>query len=216
MGSLARAERFALKGRAGRVAGRGHFSGENGSMSTPSIKNGFVVPAVPRDCREAGGDRASDGGAAHREPPLLEMLSLGGWRKLVLETFVFLAVITVIQRWLFGVTEIPGLPHPYWLPVLLASCQYGVSGGMIAAVFAFFGLLVWAFATISRAGFLRLCRDDRRPASRLAGDGARCRWAAQFAYSSIHGAGRPARSQSPTCERPQRWPRASHSRDQCA
>jgi K+-sensing histidine kinase KdpD len=110
-------------------------------MSTTSIKNGFVVPAVPRDCREAGGDRASDGGAAHREPPLLEMLSLAGWRKLVLETFVFLAVITVIQRWLFGVTEIPGLPHPYWLPVLLASCQYGVSGGMIAAVLA--SLVYW-------------------------------------------------------------------------
>jgi hypothetical protein len=52
------------------------------------------------------------------------------------ETLVFLAVITVLQRWVFGAAEIPGLPHPYWLPVLLASCQYGLSGGMIAAVAA--------------------------------------------------------------------------------
>jgi K+-sensing histidine kinase KdpD len=105
-------------------------------MSTTSTKKGFVVPAFPRDCREAGGYGASDGGAAHREPPLLAMLSLAGWRKRVLETFVFLAVITVLQRSLFGVAEIPGLPHPYWLPVLLASCQYGVSGGMFATVAA--------------------------------------------------------------------------------
>jgi hypothetical protein len=110
------------------------FSGENRSMSSTSIKNGFVDPAFPRDCREAGGYRASDGGAAHREPPLLEILSLAVWGKRVLETLAFLAVITVLQRSLFGVAEFPGLPHPYWLPVLLASCQYGMSGGMIATV----------------------------------------------------------------------------------
>lgn len=110
-------------------------------MSTTSIKNGFVVPAFPRDWHEAGGNRASDGGAAHREPQLFEMLSLAGWRKQAWETFVFLAVVTVSQRWLFGVAEIPGLPHPYWLPVLLASCQYGMSGGVFAAVAA--SLVYW-------------------------------------------------------------------------
>ena len=67
---------------------------------------------------------------------MLEMLSLAGWRRQALETFVFLAVIAVLQRRLFGAAEIPGLPHPYWLPVLLASCQYGVKGGMIATVAA--------------------------------------------------------------------------------
>jgi len=112
------------------------LSGEDRSMSTTSIKNGFVAPAFPRDCREAGGYRASDGGATHREPPLLEVLSLVDWRRPVLETFVFLAVVAVLQRWLFGIAEIAGLPHPYWLPVLLASCQYGVSGGLIATVMA--------------------------------------------------------------------------------
>src|SRR4051812_44175999 len=100
-------------------------SSENQSMSTTSIRNGFVVGAVPRDGRDAGTSIAE--GADHPEPQLLEMLSLAGWRKLVLETFVMLAVTTVLQRWLFGVAEFPGLPHPYWFPVLLASCQYGMS-----------------------------------------------------------------------------------------
>ena len=105
-------------------------------MSTTPIKNAFVVPAFPRDRREAGGYGASDDGAAHREPPLFATLSLAIWGKRVLETFVLLAVIAILQRWLFGVAEIPGLPHPYWLPVLLASCQYGMSGGMFATVAA--------------------------------------------------------------------------------
>lgn len=110
-------------------------------MSTTSIKSGFVVQTFSRDCLEAGGNMATDDGAAHREPQLLDMLSLAGWRKPVLETFALLAVIAVLQRWVFGAAEIPGLPHPYWLPVLLASCQYGVSGGMIAAVAA--SLVYW-------------------------------------------------------------------------
>jgi hypothetical protein len=104
-------------------------------MSTTSIKDGFVVPVLSRDSREAGGHRTDDGGAAHRAWWPLEMLSPTGWRRQVLETLVFLAVIVVSQRWSFG-AEIPGLPHPFWLPVLLASCQYGVSGGIIATVAA--------------------------------------------------------------------------------
>jgi hypothetical protein len=105
-------------------------------MSTPSIKNGYVVPALPLDSHQAGAYRAGNGGAPPRGRSLLQMLSLAGWRRQVLETLVFLAVIVVSQRCLFGAAEIPGLPHPYWLPVLLASCQYGVSGGMIATVAA--------------------------------------------------------------------------------
>lgn len=105
-------------------------------MSTTSIKDRFVVSAFPRDCDEVAGYTTSDRCAAHREPQLLEMLSLADWRKLILETFAFLALITVLQRWFFGLTEIPGMPHPFWLPVLLASSQYGVSGGMIATVAA--------------------------------------------------------------------------------
>jgi hypothetical protein len=70
------------------------------------------------------------------EPGLLEMLSLSGWRKLTLETLALLALMAFLRHWFFGVTQTPGMPHPYWLPVLLASNQYGVSGGMIATVAA--------------------------------------------------------------------------------
>jgi hypothetical protein len=106
-------------------------------MSATSITNGFIVPALsPRDAREAGGHRVDDDGTARRGQSLLEKLLLAGWRKQIVETLVFLAVIAVLQRRLFGAAEIPGVPHPYWLPVLLASCQYGVRGGTIAAVAA--------------------------------------------------------------------------------
>ena len=106
-------------------------------MSATSIKNDFMVPAPVRDSHEQDNDRTGDGSAAHREPPpLLDTFSLAGLRKPVLETFAFLAVAVVLQRWCFGAAETPGLPHLYWLPVLLASCQYGLSGGMIAAAAA--------------------------------------------------------------------------------
>jgi hypothetical protein len=105
-------------------------------MSTTSIKSSFAVPAFTRESSEAADYRANAGGAADQEPRLLELLALAEWRKLLLETFVLLAVITVLQRWLFGASGMPGLPHPYCLPVLLASCQYGVSGGMIATASA--------------------------------------------------------------------------------
>lgn len=111
-------------------------------MSTTSIKSGFAV--LPPDSHEAGGYSVNGAGAVHGGRSLFEALSLAGWRRQALEIFVFLAVIAISQRSLFGVGEIPGLPHPYWLPVLLASCQYGVRGGMIATVAAsalyFFGL----------------------------------------------------------------------------
>jgi hypothetical protein len=142
MGSLARALALSAEIARGRshVVGRA-LSGENRSMSTTSIRNGFVVRTFARDCLEAGDNIASDGDGAHLKPQLLDMLSLAVWRKPVLETFAFLAVIKVLQRWVFGAAAIPGLPHPYWLPVLLASCQYGVRGGMIASVAA--SLVYW-------------------------------------------------------------------------
>jgi hypothetical protein len=105
-------------------------------MSTTPIENVLAVPAFPRDRREKGGYGISDGGISHREPTAGEMISFAVWRKRVVETVVFLAVITLLQRWLFGVAEVPGLPHPYWLVVLPAACQYGIGGGMSAAVVA--------------------------------------------------------------------------------
>ena len=86
-----------------------------------------------------GGGRLGQGGhegAAPRDPSLLDMISLSNWRKLTLETCAFLAVILAIQISFPGLSAGAGLPHPYWIPVLLAAAQYGVSGGAIAAVAA--------------------------------------------------------------------------------
>lgn len=49
---------------------------------------------------------------------------------------MFLGLIAVFRHWLGGTAEIAGMPHPYWLPVLLASAQYGISGGVIATIAA--------------------------------------------------------------------------------
>ena len=104
-------------------------------MSTTLIKYDRAVRPVPQDSPDIGGYRA-DKDVGRRGRSLREMLSLAGWQRLVLETLVFVAVIVVVQRRFLGDAEIPGLPHPYWLPVLLAACQYGVTGGMIATVIA--------------------------------------------------------------------------------
>ena len=123
-------------------------------MSTTSIENGFVISALSRDSHEAGGYSAGDDGAARRGRSLLKMLWLASWRRQVLETFVFLAVIAVAQRRLFSAVDIPGLPHPYWLPVLLASCQYGMATALPAgsAICIFINMRSWPTSLRSGAG----------------------------------------------------------------
>lgn len=105
-------------------------------MSTTSIEDSFGPPASLRNCDDAADRGRGSGGAADGEPELLEVLSLAGWPRLLLETLLFLALISILQHWFVGFTAVPGIPHPFWLPVLLASSQYGVSGGMIAATAA--------------------------------------------------------------------------------
>jgi hypothetical protein len=79
--------------------------------------------------------------AADQEPGLVELLSLTSWRKLILETVVLLVLTTLLQRWFFGPNGVAGMPHPYWLAVLLASSQYGMSAGVVATVAA--SLIYW-------------------------------------------------------------------------
>lgn len=93
-------------------------------MSTTSIKYGRFRPLPRRSQRIA-----SDGSKESIARPALTW-----WQRLALETLGIVAVIAVAQRSLFGDAEFPGLPNLYWLPVLLASCQYGVAGGLIATV----------------------------------------------------------------------------------
>ncbi|RBP07131.1 hypothetical protein DFR50_12961 [Roseiarcus fermentans] len=97
-------------------------------MSTTSIKLERLFAL--RGASEAAPGAETNPGARAGPGPF------AGWRRQALETTAFLAVIAVGAHRLAGDADLAGLPHPYWLPVLLASCQYGVSGGMIAAVVA--------------------------------------------------------------------------------
>jgi hypothetical protein len=82
--------------------------------------------------RRTGGP--AEAPAAEGEFGLLEILSLSNWRRLTLETLAILAAAALFRFCFPHVSEIPGLPHPYWVPVLLISSQYGVVGGALAAV----------------------------------------------------------------------------------
>jgi hypothetical protein len=104
-------------------------------MSTTWFEGRSVFPAVPREGDE-GCSKPTDRDATDKEPGLLEMLSLSGWRWLALETLGLLAAIAALKHWFFADAELTSMPHPYWLVVLLASAQYGVTGGMIATVAA--------------------------------------------------------------------------------
>jgi hypothetical protein len=117
-------------------------------MSTTSLKSGFLVQEPPHGRSE---DRIGMSGEATQwKPRVGGSFSFPGWRRQLFETFVLLAAVTVLQRWFFSAAGVPGLPHPYLLPVLLVSSQYGMSGGLIAAVGA--SLLYWvAFSTPSAA-----------------------------------------------------------------
>jgi hypothetical protein len=71
------------------------------------------------------------------ERSLAEILSISDWRGFVPESIVLLAVIWFVQSTVLGVPTAPGvMPHPFWIPVLLMSSQYGVMGGLFATIAA--------------------------------------------------------------------------------
>ncbi len=99
-------------------------------MASTSIK---TEPALSRGSGDSLADRVSrrrPSGPAHPN----EAFALAGSRRQLLEIIVLLGVIAVIQRRLGA--DGSGLPHPFAIPVLLSSCQYGLAGGMMAAVAA--------------------------------------------------------------------------------
>ena len=72
---------------------------------------------------------------------LVEMLSIADWRSFVPETAALLVAIWLVRAALPAGFSAPGMPHPFWAPVLLMSCQYGVMAGLfatLAATAAFF------------------------------------------------------------------------------
>jgi hypothetical protein len=115
-------------------------------MSSSSIKGGFLTQVRARD--EGGIGESSE--ATHWKCGLVEFLSPHGRLRQLLETLALLAVVTALQRWFFSAVTFSGLPHPYLLPVLLISSQYGTSGGLAAAVAA--SLVYWLGFSMPSAG----------------------------------------------------------------
>jgi hypothetical protein len=75
--------------------------------------------------------------SAQREWSLTEILSLTDAWKFVPESLGLIALILLAQTWLMdGRVGASGMPHPFWIPVLLMSGQYGIMGGLFAALAA--------------------------------------------------------------------------------
>ena len=85
------------------------------------------------------------------ESSITELLSISDWYRFVPETLGLILLIELIQTWLSNVASGGPLPHPFWVPVLLMSGQYGFMGGLFATLSAaaalFFGGLPSQSAT---------------------------------------------------------------------
>ena len=82
-----------------------------------------------------------EGGRAGLDRPLAEMLSMADWRSFLPETVGLLALMSLALTFYPAAFAAPSMPHPYWVPILLMSCQYGVMAGLfatLAATAAFF------------------------------------------------------------------------------
>jgi hypothetical protein len=96
----------------------------------------------PQPLGQAATVSGSPGGRIKRvqkshERPLAEMLSISAWRSFVPETIALLVVISLVRAAVPGGPAAFGsMPHPYWIPVLLMSSQYGVMGGLFATLAA--------------------------------------------------------------------------------
>ncbi|MDB5656750.1 MAG: hypothetical protein JWQ94_4363 [Tardiphaga sp.] len=101
-------------------------------MSATSINNAFETPRGGPEDRDA-----ADKAVMHREwKPQLP--AIANWRRPFLEILLLVVVIAIWRSRSVDIADFPGLPHPYWLVVLLASCQYGTTGGLIATIMACF------------------------------------------------------------------------------
>ncbi len=78
-----------------------------------------------------------------REQSLTQMMSLSDWYWFVPESVGLLVVISLFQTELtVGSTGAGGMPHPFWIPVLLVSGQYGIMGGLFATLAASAALFI--------------------------------------------------------------------------
>ncbi len=76
------------------------------------------------------------------ESSITELLSISDWYRFVPEALGLVLLIALIQTWLPDVASGGPLPHPFWVPVLLMSGQYGIMGGLFATLSAAAALYV--------------------------------------------------------------------------
>jgi HAMP domain-containing protein len=77
-----------------------------------------------------------------RERSLTEMMSISDWYWFVPETIGLLLLIALFRAVLPAGASGVGMPHPFWIPVLLMSGQYGIMGGLFATLAASAALFV--------------------------------------------------------------------------
>lgn len=86
--------------------------------------------------------------AVSQPQPLNARKPRGGWRdwlRLVPEVALLLGAMVLADAFLFGGHRFADWAlHPFWLPVLLAAAQYGLSGGAFAALAATLALYLGA------------------------------------------------------------------------
>ena len=72
-----------------------------------------------------------------RQPSLTEIMSLSDWPRFVPESIGLLLVISLVRMALpSGSVGADSIPHPFWIPVLLMSSQYGIMGALFATLAA--------------------------------------------------------------------------------
>jgi hypothetical protein len=73
----------------------------------------------------------------NRQPSLTEIMSLSDWPRFVPESLGLLVVISLVRMALpGGPAGLESMPHPFWIPVLLMSAQYGIMGALFATMAA--------------------------------------------------------------------------------
>ncbi len=103
---------------------------------------GDLSQPVP-GCEKSLGLPSNGNSRAARERSLTELMSLADWRWFVPESVGLLVVISLARTALpLGHAGAGSLPHPFWIPVLLLSGQYGIMGGLFATLAASAALLL--------------------------------------------------------------------------
>jgi hypothetical protein len=97
---------------------------------------GAVGPPGTKESLGSTDYSADVSGGARPARAIASLISVDGWRRQILETLFLVAIVTVLQHRFVDVASVPGLPNPYWIPVVLASCHYGMRGGLISSIAA--------------------------------------------------------------------------------